>query len=451
MLKRCLIITLAILMVLSLTFVAGCGGSKNPANTPSGSNQNKPIDDDDYFLDTPEELKGTTVKFATWINHSTTDTAVAIAGFEEATGMKYEMVTVNESDYIPKVSALIASDQAPDVVVDNLEFPRTLSLLQPLSLEANGLDPKDPFWDQGVSELFSVGDKYYLVNGKNSSWHSGSTMTYFNKPLLDENGIKTPADYMAEDNWNLDTLWTLMTQIQSSCGLSRAGTSIEFEAWCSTSGGGQVKYDTKEDKFVNALTSEATKKAIKYLMDGQDQGLLKIINSHDEDLSKGNIALEICGTYGLRKNPGWFYAMDADDLGYAYFPKLNKTDAEYPTNHHIRGYGICKGAKNPVGAAYFLRYFLNDAHYDMNNMFKNEEAKNMYLELRSKSNVDNAFFISGVGSILDPANRGNVALVNDIISGTAAQVSVNLDKASSKIDGAVKAANDLIAEIKNQQ
>lgn len=447
MLKRILTILLAVAMVLSMVAMAGCkGNGGSEGKKPTGGLQSSSQAEEEYFLDMPSELRGTTVKFATWIDHSQTDTKICLAGFEEATGMKYEMVQVNETDYVLKMAGLISADQSPDVVVENGDFPKTLNLLQPLSLETNGLDPTDPFWDQRTSELFHIGDNYYLVNGANSSWLMAGAITYYNKPLLEENGIKTPQDYVDADNWNTDTLWTLMTQVKSACGLSGPGTSIMFDNWLNTYGGGQYKFNQETDRFENTIKSEESKKAIDYLMRGKDAGLLKIIANHDEGITKGLTAVQICGGYGLRKNPGWFYTMNVDDLGFTVLPKLNADDADYPYTNSTRAYGICKGSKNAKGAAYFLRYFLNQDHYDMDSMFKNAEAKELYLQLREKGDINKVSCSVGVGRMVDPSYY-ELDLVNDLISGTAQQVSVNLDKVASKLDGAANAANKLIEDV----
>ncbi|MEE0947066.1 MAG: extracellular solute-binding protein [Acutalibacteraceae bacterium] len=445
MLKRILTILLAVAMVLSMCAMAGCkdngGQSSNKPVGNVGSSQNE----EEYFLDMPSELRGTTVKFATWIDHAQTDTKICLSGFEETTGMKYEMVQVNQSDYVVKMTALISADQSPDVVVENGDFPKTLNLLQPLSKETNGLDPTDPFWDQRTSELFHIGKNYYLVNGANSSWLMTGAMTYFHKTLLEENGIKTPAEYVDENNWNTDTLWTLMNQIKSACGLSDPGTTIVFDNWLSAYGGGQYKFNTETDKFENAIQSTESKKAIDYLMRGKDAGLLKIISNHDDGITKASHAVQICGAYGLRKNPGWFYTMDVDDLGFAVLPKLNADDTDYPYTSSERAYGICKGAKNAKGAAYFLRYFLNQDHYDMDEMFKNAEAKEMYLHLREKGDISKVGWAVGVGRVTDPSYF-ELNLVQPLLDGTAAQVSVNLASVSSKLDGAANAANELLED-----
>ena len=448
MIKKIITLLLCVAMLLSVACLAGCDDEKGD-NNGGGNGGASATNEDDFFLDVPSELRGSTVQFATWIDHTATDTAICLQGFEEDTGMDIELVQVNESDYIQKVTALIAADQSPDVIVENGDFPKTLNILMPLEVETSGLDVKDPFWNQGIVERFTIGDHSYLVNGANSSWDIVGAMTYYNKTILEENGITSPAELMEQNNWNVDSMWTLMEQIKGACGFSRPGTSITFEDWLAAYGGAQIRWDTKTDKFVTSIKEENTKKAIDYMMRAQDAGLARIIENHDDDIAKGNIALQICGAYGLRKSPGWFYTMDVDDLGFAPLPKINKDDADYPYTAHIRAYGLCKGAKNPKGGAFFLRYFLNEDHYDVNQIFKNEDAKKMYMELRQKQDPERIFVTVGVVNVSDPSGS-SVSMVRDLINGTSAQVSVNLEKAYntcvSYVDAANKIVEDVIAE-----
>ncbi len=450
MLKRIITILLAIVMVASLFAVAGCGKKPGKVNGP-GLSAGSDADEEAYFMDMPSKLEGTTVKFATWIDHAKTDTATALTGFEEKTGMKYEMVQVNQDDYIVKLTALIAGDEAPDVVVENGDFPRTLKLVQPLSKETNGLDATDPFWDQNISEIFKVGQNYYFVNGKKSSWNGGGEMVYFHKTILEENGIKTPADYMDENNWNLDTMTTLLKQIKSSCGLSGPGAYITLNSWLSVFGTEQVKWDTENDKFINTLNTEATKNAIKKLMALKDEGLVEIIDNHDDGITKGSHVLQMAGAYGLRKSPGWFYEMDVDDLGFAYMPKINASDADYPASYSLRAYGICNGSKNPEGAAYFLRYFLNEAYYDVNQIFKTEYAKEMAAKLRESGDINRVSFTRGVACTVDASFRSNLIYLEDLLNATAAQVDVNLASAANKFNAAIAASNDIIDDVITSQ
>ncbi|MBE6730015.1 MAG: extracellular solute-binding protein [Ruminococcaceae bacterium] len=446
MLKRILTLMLVVAMVLSVCAMAGCKSKNFELKGESGNVAGLAQSEEEYFLDMPAELKGTTVKFGTWIDHTQTNTSICLNGFQETTGMKFELFQVNEREYIVKLLGYITADQAPDVVLENGDFPRTLNVLQPLSLEANGLDPKDPFWNQQITEMYHIGECYYLVNGAHSSWDMGGHNTFFNKTILEENGIKTPAQYVKENNWNLNTMWTLMQQIQSQCGLDRPGTVLVFDPWLAMHGAYQFYWNEETDKFENGLKSENARKAIEYLLKAKDAGLASVCDNHDDSFASGATVMQLCGAYGLLKHPGFFSTMDVDDMGFTVLPKINASDADYPYTCAIRAYGICKGAKNPVGAAYFLRYFLNMDNYDLDQIYKTEECKDFYMQLLEKENFKNNHFSQGVLRVSDVSNR-YLTITQELIDGTAAQMDANLNKLHGKMDGAANEANKLIAKV----
>ena len=136
--------------------------------------------------------------------------------------------------------------------------------------------------------------------------------------------------------------------------------------------------------------------------------------------------------------------MDSDDIGYAYLPKVNKSDANYPTSTMTRAYGIADGAKNAKGAAYFLRYFLNDAWYDSDAIFKDDRAKNMHYELQKLKNFSHPQMD---GVVLTQYDNFKV-FYNELTTSTPAQITANIDKVSQKLDYCVKKANKLIADKK---
>ena len=442
-------------MLLAVMSLVGCGGEKKPVAGGNKGNANNGIDaasEEEYFMDMPSELKGTTVKFATWIDHSQTDTAAVLAGFEQTTGMKYEMVSIPQSEYFTKLAGLIASDQAPDVVVDNWEFPRSLNCLMPLTVEETGLDVTDPFWNQDLVKVYTVGKYCYLVNGASSSWDIAGGATYFNKSVLEDNGIKTPTEYVEDNNWNLSTLYTMMTQVKKSCGFTNAGTAISLDVFTAMHGARELTWNSETGKFENTSQSEEMKAALKYLLEAQEAGLARVQTGESTgDFATGKGAVELCGAYGLRNKPGWFYEMDLNDLGVTVLPKINADDADYPYTTFPRAYGICKGSKNAKGAAYFLRYFLNDANYDMDAMFKTEECKELYLMLREKSDYNRITFSRGLYRLHRPEAIGQDHMQKDALKGTAAQLNVSLASMNAVVEACANTANQYVADFLSMQ
>ena len=121
------IIALFVVVCLSICF-AGCGGTSSNGDKTgsSGGTQNMNADEEAFFDNVPAELIGTTVKFATWIDHTKTEAAPVMADFTELTGIKVELDTIPQGEYITKLSARIAAGQSPDIVVENGDWPRLM-------------------------------------------------------------------------------------------------------------------------------------------------------------------------------------------------------------------------------------------------------------------------------------------------------------------------------------
>ena len=115
------------------------------------------------------------------------------------------METVPQDQYITNISGKIASGSAPDIYWSNDDFPACLGCLQPI--EVSKIDLNDSLWDKTVSDLSTLGGKVYLVN---AIGNSGRDICFYNKKLLNDNNIKTPDDYLEEDNWTWETMTKLM-------------------------------------------------------------------------------------------------------------------------------------------------------------------------------------------------------------------------------------------------
>lgn len=472
--KKTISILLAIVMCLSLVSLSGCGEeevlstyteddvvgeeiiqndkgesteqgteSKNKSSGTS-SKKTKKADASEiaFFENTPSELKGTTVKFATWIDHKSCDYAHVFSDFTKLTGINVEIVAIPQTEYIVKLTGMKASGTAPDVIVDNMEFPRTLSLVQPLTEATTAINIKNSVWDQDVAKLYTINGKCYGITGSNTNWEMASPLCYFNIPLLQKYGIKTPADYVKENNWTLDTL----KKCAQDCKDAGIYTPCEIDVtiFSNIYADGPFHYDAKTAKYTNTMGTSKFKQTWNWLADLHEKGLAQLTNSWASSLTSGQTGFVISGAYGLRKQPGWFYQMDPDDIGYAYLPKEKKSDSKYPTSTYCRGYCVAAGAKNPKGAGYFLRYFLNDDWYEDDEIFKDSRAAAMHKELQKNKN----FTHPNVDGIVTTQYEDYKTFFNELTMSTPQQVTANIDKVSQKMDYCVKKANSLIDAVR---
>lgn len=439
--KRIITLLLALVMALSLVAMAGCGGGTGKTN--SHERVIEASGDDEFFDGVPEELEGSTVYFATWIDHTQNESGLVFEDFTARTGINVKLTAIQQSEYPAKLTGLISSDQSPDVLVD-IMFPSILAHLMPL--EEAGVDATDPFWDQKITEIGHIGKYHYLVNGANSVWRMGTPVVTFHRTNMEDYGIKTPTDYVEEDNWNLETFKKCAEQCKALIPNLQYGVSITGERWLAIYGNSAIKYDAATSTFSNESTSAASVEAWKYLLELKEAGLAVTNDLTGEgNFGGGKTAMFVGGGYSMRAD-GWFVGkVEFDDMGFTVLPKANADDEEYPYGAQWRAYGICKGAKNPVAAGYFLRYYLNGDHYDLPNVFKTEEALNLYKDSVSKWDYDNIDWVeptSNVGSGLS-ANTILAAGHNS----TVAQLNVNLQTLNNKVQELTDLANQAIQNV----
>ena len=191
----------------------GSGQSTVSALTPSIDPNSKYVNFDPY-ASIPDSIKGSTVRFATWIDHTQTEGAVPLANFEKDTGLKVELFTVAQSGYVSKLQSSIASGDVPDVFVSNegdQNFPLTMQFAAPIN-KVSTVDLNEPIWDQSMLATATIDGNVYLVNTIGSPW-SGSNLCYYNKSLFEENGFTTPAEYYEQGNWTWATMKKVMKDV----------------------------------------------------------------------------------------------------------------------------------------------------------------------------------------------------------------------------------------------
>ena len=171
-----------------------------------------------------------------------------------------------------------------------------------------------------------------------------------------------------------------------------------------------------------------------------------LVASSQELFSTGKVGWIIHDTYGIKKT-GYFKAMDPLDLGVVGLPAPDSSLSGL-SGSWLRNYGIIKGAKNPVAAGMFIRYFLDPANYDMDKTFINEDATEYYWTSR-KERYEYAKDHELVYENLGVANIVGTDVwqwYNKAYWGDPAQVVTNLASVSNLVDAAVARSNELISK-----
>ena len=452
--KRALCLLCAMLMLVFA--MTACGGDEKKKDTTSSQNSEvasneivsalkpeissgSPYIDFDPYATISDSIKGTTVRFATWIDHTQTEGAVPLANFEADTGLKVELYTVKQSGYVNALMTKMASGDIPDVFVSNEGegcFPATIQIAAPIN-KVSTVDLNEPIWDQSMLATGTIDGNVYLVNTIGTPW-SGSNMVFYNKVMFEENGFKTPEDYVKEGKWTWANLLKCAKDIKA-LGADYKGIHLESDMLTDSLGTSFVKYDYKTWTFSSGINDKALLEGYQWYADAKEQGLL---DGSIASFASNKCGLVIRGPYGL-KNTGYFKDMNPEDVGFTYLPTME--EGETPLISSIyRMYGICDKAPNADAAGYFIRYWLDPDNYDLQNTFLTPAAGQWYYTLINTVATQKYFcFDKPVANLI-----GEQVSVfwSPVRSASSAGVKTALDSVSPQVDQAVAAANKLIQD-----
>ncbi len=370
----------------------GNTGGNNTGGNSTGGNNTGGSSGSDPFANIPSRLKGTTVVFAHFGDEGAAEYEKVLKAFTKKTGIKYKLVSYNQGEYVAQVSKQIAAKSGPDVIICNDTFPSALEIAQPLQ---NYIDLNDDFWDDEITNISTVGGNTYFVNSLEGVWENIDAV-FFNKTLFANNGITSPLDYYNNGQWTYENLKKCAEEIKK---LGYVGGCVDADKINTGLGTPMVGYDPKTATFKAATSSQL---AVGYQFRAQifREGLWSATDWWGT-FGNGNIGLYVSGFYGAKYN-GYF--KDMDDNAIAMVPMPKSIDGKtVKATGSFRGYGIAKNAKNPEGAAYLLRYFLDYEYYSGAgaNVFKNKNLEEMAFTIMDdiRKNGRN-FDFSGEASLL---------------------------------------------------
>lgn len=346
---------LALIMVFSL---AACG--KNGGGNAGGSSNSGKTD--------ISKLAGTTVRFATWKDPDLNEDGEVIKKFEKETGINVQIDLVSQQEYSSVITGKIASGDAPDVYFSNGDFPTCLSCLQPLT--AAKLDYEDDIWDQSTFKMSTFKDEPYLCNTMGNIWNEVDLL-FYNKALLSQANCPTPEELDKNGKWTWETLEQIMTKVKALKNCE--GGSISAEIMLASTGNSIFKINngTFESGLNDSYVSVARK-----IADWQQKGL---INGDRASFISGKVGIIVTNAFGLKRT-GYFADMDWNNIGFYKLPDFDGSTKANDTGI-FRGWGICRGAKNPEGAGVFLRYYLDVNNYSISDAFINSDAESFFFTL----------------------------------------------------------------------
>ncbi len=404
------------------------GGSNEVSTTTNGVN--------------PADYKGTTVVFATTILSKTDESGPVVDAFESKYGItvKEVLVGTSEAGQVNDIAGKIAAGENIDVMRSNSDFPASMAVLQ--SLTAAKLDYTDPIWDQSMFEFTTFGGEPYLCNTVGNIWSENSCIIY-NKSLLKRAGAKTPEEYDAAGEWTIDAFAAIAKAVEGVDGVGTGvrGAYIQGEEFLGSIGCGLYKYEN--GKFTNGLKDAKMAEAMSKLASWRKEGFMT--DSAIDPFEKGNVG--ICyglAGWSLKKN-GSNAKANWNNIGFYKMPAYAKGETAMNTAM-VKGWGICRGSKNPVAGGLFLRYYLDCGNYDTNSAFISSAAADFFFQNTTNLSMDNFF-----PQLTRDKGTENLTGFTEweweqIAHGDPAQVQSSLAKISSSVDKAVNVMNQHVAK-----
>lgn len=413
----------------SNTVSSGKGGS---STTSSSKSNTKALS---AYKEKAKKYNGTTVRFATWKDPELNEDGPVIKAFEKEYGIKVKIDLIGQTEYAFEIAGLIAADNAPDIYFSNNDWPHALSCLQPL--DAAEIDYNDSIWDQGMFRTSKVNNKTYLLNSVGNIWNEVDCV-FYNKRLLKENNITTPEEYYKAGKWTFETMTKVMRDV-SKLGSDYIGGYIDWETALGVTGSSYYKWEN--GKFSNGINN-TLKDVSYYLSTCLKEGLIKGIGdlNRRDDFIKGKTGIAVTNAFGLKKT-GYWAKMNTDDIGYTYLPSFSESVPAVTTGI-FRGWGIIKGAKNPVAAGIFLRYYLDVNNYDLSSAFLNSDAESFFFKLTSSGAQNNKFISPTIGCCR--ALGIGTGTLSSLATNSPDQVRSKIDAMNNTINAQVKELNDYI-------
>lgn len=434
MIKRISAILMAVCMIACC--FTGCGDDKNKGGKQANV-------DTAYFDNIPVELVGSTVRFASWRDHTADECASVIEGFIDLTGIDVEMEIYPEAQYVAKLQAQIAADDAPDVIIENGTIATLLQVLQPI--ENAGIDPKDKFWDQNAIPYYTFGGKTYAVNGANSYNRLSSSIITYNVEFFETYGIKTPDEYIKENNWTWETFKQCMKDIRNApADGDNNNTSLDVKQFLDAYGAQWINLNTETGKYENISTNTNLFDCYKYILEISESNLAYTpAGMTTNGIPDGTGVMCLTSAFALRKN-GYYKNVDPAIVAYTKLPKRNASDENYPGTYIAsRAYGLCEGSKNPLAAGYFIRYFLDDNNYNMDEVYLNESSAKLAKDQLKNGDFSIYMCEGTVYKVLYPGGMSQV-FMNPVVKGSSSQITTNIATVSGTLDNCIQEANAII-------
>ncbi|ONI41427.1 hypothetical protein AN639_10865 [Candidatus Epulonipiscium fishelsonii] len=292
------------------------------------------------------------------------------------------------ADYGPKLQTRIAGGNAPDVFY--LGFPEfkeyhEQGVLLNMDEYITDLDMSD-FYETGI-EAFSGEDG--SIYGMAKDW--GTYVFYYNKTLFEEAGVKTPAEYVAEGNWNMNTMLQVAKEIQAASS-AEFGVVAEPSRWKAFVGDDWVDENKNVDVTSTQFAEDLQFMADLWLKEGVAPNVedLTTLGASDR-FAQGNAAMYMIGRWMAVK----LDTVEGLDWDIVPMPIARENDAYTWVDSVCLS--VIKNTEHPEEAMKFIKFYVDEwAQAEM-------ASSGLGIPVR-KSVAESEAFLSGMEGINNSAH-----------------------------------------------
>ena len=161
------------------------------------------------------------------------------------------------------------------------------------------------------------------------------------------------------------------------------------------------------------------------------------------NVQQGKVGLFTAISYGLYNEGNWFQNNFAKNL--EAVPVAGPTSTTY-TPVRPKVWGVPKKAKNPEGAAYFLRYFLDTSALNFDSTFHNKQFGEVYKIITKSSAKKTVMHGSGVADYVESGTYSKIC--NALVATSPQNITNQLNSKKGSVQTGIARANKDLARIK---
>ena len=409
------------------------GGQYNAFNNSGEKN---------IFKNVPKSAKGE-VHVLMWRKYHKSE-QLLVDQFQKLTGIKVKTTVTTEKEYPTKLVSMVSGGNSPDVVMfQSNNFPGLVTKsLQSLNKKYFQLD--SDCWNKNYMDAYRINGVYFGV-AMPSSWscEDCTYVTYYSPQILKNCGVKeTPYQLYQKNQWNWDTQADIIRKVKNK---GFTGLSLHsFDMFMLSAGVDFAKYDGS--KYTNQLGSvKGNSLLTNAWMEVAELKQDDCVTGWDlNNVQQGKVGLFTAISYGLYNEGTWFTSSFAKNLEAVPVAGPKGGTAYTPVRPKV--WGVPKKAKNPEGAAYFLRYFLDTSEFDQSSTFHNKQFETVYKKITSTSAKKTVMHGSGVADYVESDTYSRIC--NALATTTPANITTQLNSKKGSVQTGIARANKDLARIK---